>query len=72
MRAAPKHCATIMLADATPAAPADTGGDDRAAAEEIFTSRCVSCHGADGSGNGPASASLKPRWRMIGTTFAKM
>jgi mono/diheme cytochrome c family protein len=50
-----------MLADASPSGTSDAGGDDRAAAEEIFTSRCVACHGADGRGNGPASASLRPR-----------
>jgi mono/diheme cytochrome c family protein len=43
------------------AGTATAGDDDRAAAEEIFTSRCVACHGADGRGNGPASGSLKPR-----------
>ena len=52
-----------MIADASPA-PADASsggaGDDKAAADEIYGERCAACHGADGSGKGPASASLKP------------
>ena len=29
----------------------------------MFASRCAACHGADGRGNGPASASLTPKPR---------
>jgi cytochrome c553 len=43
----------------------DKGGDGDAAAEanKIWNERCVTCHGADGSGNGPGAAALavKPR-----------
>ena len=35
--------------------------DARAKARAIFTERCATCHGADGHGNGPAAANLKPR-----------
>jgi mono/diheme cytochrome c family protein len=35
--------------------------DARAKAGDIFTQRCATCHGADGRGNGPAAANLKPR-----------
>jgi mono/diheme cytochrome c family protein len=35
--------------------------DARAKARDIFTDRCAACHGADGHGNGPAAANLKPR-----------
>ena len=46
------------------AAPAPTpGGGDAAAqaeAEKIFSERCVTCHGAQGAGDGPASAGLVP------------
>ena len=35
----------------------------RAQADDIFESRCVACHGADGHGDGPAAANLKPRPR---------
>ena len=34
--------------------------DARAQAAEIFSSRCATCHGEQGSGNGPAAANLKP------------
>lgn len=34
-----------------------------AKAEEIFTSRCVTCHGADGRGDGTGSAQLNPKPR---------
>jgi cytochrome c len=43
----------------------DKGGDTDAAAEanKVWNERCVTCHGADGSGNGPGAAALvvKPR-----------
>lgn len=32
-------------------------------AQELFTQRCVTCHGADGKGTGPAAASLTPKPR---------
>ena len=35
--------------------------DARAKARDIFTDRCAACHGADGHGNGPAAANLKPK-----------
>jgi cytochrome c553 len=35
--------------------------DARAQAAEIFTSRCATCHGEQGRGNGPAAANLNPR-----------
>ena len=35
--------------------------DDRAKARDIFAQRCATCHGADGHGNGPAAANLKPK-----------
>ena len=35
----------------------------RADAADIFESRCVACHGAEGHGDGPAAANLNPRPR---------
>jgi mono/diheme cytochrome c family protein len=32
----------------------------KAEADSIFDDRCTACHGSDGDGKGPASASLKP------------
>jgi mono/diheme cytochrome c family protein len=56
-----------MMEGAKPGSPgvslaenAQSGSGDSAAAEQIFAERCAACHGADGSGKGPAAASLKP------------
>jgi len=35
----------------------------RAQADQIFEERCVSCHGPQGHGDGPAAENLKPRPR---------
>jgi mono/diheme cytochrome c family protein len=43
-----------------PAAPAVDTGAAKAEAKKIFSERCVPCHGANGAGNGPASAGLTP------------
>ena len=43
----------------TPTAPAG-GGDPTAKAKEIFSQRCVPCHGAEGKGDGVASKGLTP------------
>jgi hypothetical protein len=32
----------------------------RTEADDIFESRCVACHGAEGHGDGPAASNLKP------------
>jgi mono/diheme cytochrome c family protein len=49
---------------AMPEASPQPGGPDVASAEsearEIFESRCVTCHGARGGGDGPASKGLTP------------
>lgn len=46
----------------TPVAGAATAQAE-AEAEKIFSERCVTCHGANGSGDGPASAGLVPKPR---------
>lgn len=43
------------------AAPAAGGVNEEA--QSIFASVCATCHGADGTGNGPASANLTPKPR---------
>ena len=53
---------------AVTAAPADTGGGGGgggadAQAALIFKTRCSTCHGADGKGNGPAAITLNPKPR---------
>jgi mono/diheme cytochrome c family protein len=51
---------------ATPPTPAPVPGASagpgaaRAEARQIFESRCVTCHGPQGAGDGPASAGLVP------------
>lgn len=49
-------------------APAGTSAaatPDVAKAQEIFTQRCVTCHGTTGNGDGPASATLNPKPRKF-------
>ena len=36
---------------------------DQAEADQIFSTRCTTCHGPSGRGDGPASAGLTPRPR---------
>jgi cytochrome c553 len=43
------------------AAPAAMSADDQA--KKMFETVCAMCHGADGTGNGPASANLNPKPR---------
>ena len=50
-------------AAATAAAAPAPASDPAGQAAEIFTQRCTTCHGADGSGNGPAAAALNPKPR---------
>jgi mono/diheme cytochrome c family protein len=51
----------ILAACSTPSdAPAPAPS---AAAKEVFETRCAACHGREGKGDGPASASLAPRPR---------
>ena len=52
-------------AAAPPAAPPAAGAASaaRKEAELIFSTRCFTCHGVSGAGNGPASAGLVPQPR---------
>lgn len=43
--------------------PASTTAAASPEAQDLFTQRCVTCHGADGKGSGPAAASLNPKPR---------
>lgn len=61
--AAPKQEAAQPTAAApAEAAPAAAGGAAEEA-KQIFSSRCVSCHGATGQGDGVAAAALNPKPR---------
>src|SRR5215470_4732910 len=41
--------------------PLPPSPDNLAKGKELFNANCAPCHGADGSGNGPAAASLNPK-----------
>jgi len=43
-----------------PAASGPSVADARARAEEIFSTRCTTCHGPTGAGDGPGSKGLNP------------
>jgi mono/diheme cytochrome c family protein len=47
------------------AAANQQGGDPIAAGKQIFQQICVACHGPEGKGDGPASASLNPKPRNL-------
>ena len=47
-------------AAAAPAATAPAGGDAAAEAAQIFATRCFTCHGPEGAGDGPGSVNLSP------------
>jgi mono/diheme cytochrome c family protein len=47
------------------AAATQQSGDPLIAGKQIFTQICVSCHGPEGKGDGPASAALEPKPRNL-------
>jgi mono/diheme cytochrome c family protein len=47
-------------------APAPPAVDPAAEAETIFSTRCASCHGLTGAGDGMAAAALNPKPRAFG------
>lgn len=64
----PKDVSRILIAETSGStAPAGSGAtaaitpQARDAAADIFESRCVTCHGEDGRGDGPAASNLNPR-----------
>ncbi len=56
-------CALMAACDRKPSSPVTITVADRKDALAVFQSRCVTCHGAKGAGDGPASAGLSPRPR---------
>jgi mono/diheme cytochrome c family protein len=58
--AAPAPAAPAASAPSAAAAPAAAALDE---AKQIFATRCFTCHGAEGAGNGPGSAALDPKPR---------
>jgi mono/diheme cytochrome c family protein len=65
----PKDGPQIVITENSSARAADAGSTDavsitpqaRADAADIFESRCVACHGAEGHGDGPAASNLNPK-----------
>jgi mono/diheme cytochrome c family protein len=60
---APSQPPATSNVNTTTVVPPAGGGDAVAKAKEIFSQRCTPCHGAEGRGDGAASASLNPRPR---------
>jgi mono/diheme cytochrome c family protein len=58
--AAPAPAAPVPAAPAAASAPA---ADAVVEAEQIFATRCFTCHGSEGAGDGPGSAALTPKPR---------
>lgn len=54
---------TPDLAPPPPTSGVTATADAHSQAKDIFATRCTPCHGADGRGDGAASASLNPRPR---------
>jgi mono/diheme cytochrome c family protein len=61
--AAPAAQGPATAAAQAAATPAGPTAEDKTQAAEIFTQRCTPCHGPQGAGDGPASASLTPKPR---------
>src|SRR5215510_14788606 len=50
-------------APAPPAAPAASSAAATDETLQIFATRCATCHGSEGAGNGPGAAALDPKPR---------
>jgi mono/diheme cytochrome c family protein len=53
----PPAAGAIDAAAPAPGAPADTA---RAEADQIYATRCTTCHGPEGDGKGPGALALNP------------
>jgi len=60
---APAPAAPAATAPAPAAAPAAATAAAADEAKQIFATRCVTCHGPEGAGDGPGSAALEPKPR---------
>lgn len=49
--------------EAAPLAQAPAAAAPTESAQDVYNSRCVPCHGASGTGDGPAAAALNPKPR---------
>jgi mono/diheme cytochrome c family protein len=55
--------ALVLFAACSRSQPAAAPSAAQAEAESLFKNRCTPCHGPNGRGDGPASASLNPHPR---------
>jgi hypothetical protein len=55
--------AVLVAAACSRSHPTAASSPAQAEADNIFTTRCTPCHGPNGRGDGPASASLSPHPR---------
>ena len=62
------HRPPASTGESTSAEPAAGPASPEAEAREIFATRCVPCHGAQGHGDGVAGAALNPHPRNFGDT----
>lgn len=64
--AAPPAAAPAPPATAATASPgAEPSEAAQAEAKQLFATRCFTCHGSEGAGDGPASAGLSPQPRNL-------
>ena len=57
--------AAVALTLAGTARAADIPAAAKAEADQVWTTRCVTCHGDHGAGDGPASVALNPKPRAF-------
>jgi mono/diheme cytochrome c family protein len=60
---APPAAPPAATAPAAPARPAVAPAAAGEEAQQIFATRCTTCHGSEGAGDGPGSAALSPKPR---------
>jgi mono/diheme cytochrome c family protein len=62
-RSEPTSTTNLAPPPPTSSVTATASADPHSQAKDIFATRCTPCHGAEGRGDGAASASLNPRPR---------
>jgi cytochrome c len=62
--------AVLALAGATASGAAAQGAGDSAAGEDLYLDRCISCHVAEGGGQGPSLTGVFGRKAASGPGFA--
>jgi len=55
----------FLLTLTTASVALSAGKGDAAKGKQVFQNTCVTCHGTDGKGDGPAAAALNPKPRNL-------